>query len=448
MPATYTVGDGKTYATIQAAVDAIPGNLAGQGEQTVEIYAKAPSNSYTGADVKTGFTNPGATDFIRIQGMISHGGLINVGVRINTFINVAGTMYALYCCDYVIIEMLEIGPYTFGANLRPIGSDWQITVTNVVMHDLVTTLNNGIIIGIWAENNAVRGYYANNFFWNFSAQVGNGIIYCIYSDQASKIYNNSVYKMTANTAYGIYSNHASCVTENNIVAECDDEDFKWHAGIPAASTDNNISSDDTADDRGGANCQVNQNPATDIQFRNLGVGTEDLHIAYGSCAMDAGIDLSAEGFSDDIDEQSRPFGSAWDVGADEVWPDPLVEGLAGSDTINDGASLFEIVSPILPIKEMLSFDLTNLLNAGDDFELHIFTGPSGATIEIAAYKITSDGVDLIIDKGDGLPVRQKLRRLETSDITLHLGEVTNIARIRNSANDRDIPFNFWHTLDN
>ena len=75
MAATYTVGDGKTYSTIQAAIDAIPGDLSGQGVQTVEVYSKAPDNTYfENVDIITGFSNADSNNHIHIKAMVSHNG--------------------------------------------------------------------------------------------------------------------------------------------------------------------------------------------------------------------------------------------------------------------------------------------------------------------------------------------------------------------------------------
>jgi hypothetical protein len=52
------------------------------------------------------------------------------------------------------------------------------------------------------------------------------------------------------------------------------------------------------------------------QFMSLTSGAEDFHLRRTADAIDAGTDLSGT-FTLDIDGQVRPFGDAWDVGADE-----------------------------------------------------------------------------------------------------------------------------------
>jgi len=78
----YTVGDGKSYSTIQAAIDAIPGDLSGFGIQQVQVYAKAAGYTET-LDAGTGFTNASALDYIDIVAMVPHHGIEGNGIVID-----------------------------------------------------------------------------------------------------------------------------------------------------------------------------------------------------------------------------------------------------------------------------------------------------------------------------------------------------------------------------
>jgi len=82
MVTTYTVGTGMSYATIQGAIDDIPGDLTGTGEHVVEVYATALNRYDELVDAQTGFTNASATDFVHITAMLNHNGLPATGIII------------------------------------------------------------------------------------------------------------------------------------------------------------------------------------------------------------------------------------------------------------------------------------------------------------------------------------------------------------------------------
>lgn len=90
MPATYEVGDGKPSGTIQAGIDLVPGNLAGQGHQWVKVYAKAAGYAEA-LDLSTGFSNGSAADYIVCQAMVSHGGLRGQGIVVDIGSAATGT---------------------------------------------------------------------------------------------------------------------------------------------------------------------------------------------------------------------------------------------------------------------------------------------------------------------------------------------------------------------
>src|SRR5262249_41354354 len=73
----------------------------------------------------------------------------------------------------------------------------------------------------------------------------------------------------------------------------------------------NISSDATASGTGSIT-----NVVIATQFVNSSPGSVDLHLLVGSDAVNKGAGLSAT-FTRDIDDEARPVGTAWDIGADE-----------------------------------------------------------------------------------------------------------------------------------
>ena len=93
----------------------------------------------------------------------------------------------------------------------------------------------------------------------------------------------------------------------------------------------------------------------------------DLHLKYGSAAVNAGRDLSAT-FTDDIDGQTRPLGAAWDVGADEAGAQMLVKS---GTYIGNGTSQSIAAVGFQPDLVIITSDSTNA-NVGTTF-------PSGHT---------------------------------------------------------------------
>mgnify|MGYP001619333999 CR=1 FL=1 len=99
---------------------------------------------------------------------------------------------------------------------------------------------------------------------------------------------------------------------NNIVVGSGVADFNINSGTWGASSSNNLSSDTTAP---GSNSLTSQTLST-VDFVSTTSGIEDFHLLPTSVAKDAGTSLSST-FTTDIDNQTRPYGSAWDIGADE-----------------------------------------------------------------------------------------------------------------------------------
>ena len=215
---------------------------------------------------------------------------------------------------YTRVEWLEIDGNNFANNTAVITNTNAVAarLSNLVVHDVGSVGTNGYAIFTQASGGL--------------EQIRNCVIYEIGLDGVHvasnnvRIQNVSFY-LTQNGGEGIQIDNAptGVVAENVIAAGGAPDFFENTAG--ALTCTNCISSDNTADDFGGTGNLVGRAAAS--QFVSL-TAPVDLHLRYGSAAVDAGKDLSAT-FTDDIDGQTRPLGAAWDVGADEAGAQMLVK---------------------------------------------------------------------------------------------------------------------------
>ena len=75
----------------------------------------------------------------------------------------------------------------------------------------------------------------------------------------------------------------------------------------------NMSSDGSA---AGTGSLINKTAAN--QFVSLTGGSENFHLKAGADAINTGTDLSASGVTTDIDGDTRPISTGWEIGADET----------------------------------------------------------------------------------------------------------------------------------
>lgn len=329
MSATYTVGDGKTYSTIQAAIDAVPGDLSGQGVQTVAVYSDGGDDVYEERiDGKAGFSNSSASDYIRLTSMQAHGGKAREAGGTGIRINAPGGAYhaAVDLVEWSRIDGFEVTMTQTNNSYHAGGV--QVWGNGTICENIVHAVRNngtnnkqarGIVViydGCKIYNNVVYDIYSKG------ADLGCGIrIYGSNSGNQGYICNNTVCGCDADT----YANNgcfwaasanetANYIVRNNYAGDvrggANKKDFWFNNGDPEDCS-NNISSDGSSDDYGGSDNQVNKAAAD--QFKGMGSGSEDFHLKEGSDCLGAGQDLSAL-FTTDVDGGERVN---WDAGADE-----------------------------------------------------------------------------------------------------------------------------------
>ena len=188
----------------------------------------------------------------------------------------------------------------------------NVLISHAIVHDFddpVNTSNDGISIANGPATSDVT--------------VRNSIIYdgqstCIQGDGP-----DDTVTVENTTIYGCFTGveqdgGGSTVNVTNTVAMGNGTDFNVSTG----SWSNNISQDGT---HPGAGSLLVVDETT--MFVNVTPGDEanwDLHLIIGASAIDAGVDLSGN-FTNDIDDESRPIGAAWDIGADETSASPIFD---------------------------------------------------------------------------------------------------------------------------
>ena len=205
---------------------------------------------------------------------------------------------------YTVVEWLDVD----GVNGMAVNADGvqaeaggqSAILQNLIIHGLVASHN-----GIYTSLNGVV--------------IRNCVIYDNFGAIQIDGTNNVVQNVTiySHSGYGLMSIGNGSTIEN-VVSMNSVDDFMFSGAITASN--NNMSSDATADDSPGTGNLINRLAAN--QFRSLS-GGYDLHLKGSANAIGAGKNLSGS-FTDDIDGVTRPAAGAWDIGADEV--DALTQG--------------------------------------------------------------------------------------------------------------------------
>ena len=203
------------------------------------------------------------------------------------------------------IEGLQVAKTTGGGD----GSMINIYANKpTVSFSIIKMIGGTKIAGITTRD----GSYGNNggFFFNniiYDCSTGFGVSWSI----GTVAYNNTV--INCDVGFSMDSGGTDYVStaKNNLSKST--VDFTY--GVATVTTGYNASFDGTADDKGGAGNRVNQT----FTFINATTTNGDFHLAPTDAgAKDYGVSDPGTGlFSDDIDGQTRPSGSAWDIGADE-----------------------------------------------------------------------------------------------------------------------------------
>ncbi|VAW38956.1 hypothetical protein MNBD_GAMMA01-1340 [hydrothermal vent metagenome] len=174
----------------------------------------------------------------------------------------------------------------------------DLQVVRCIVYNL--TRSTGLDVrGLNIDADQASGGLYNNIIWNVK-NPGAG--------------NSSGISVLANSVNSTVKNNISIGTTADGVGIATDYNF----GGTNPDSDYNLSSDDTADDGGGANNLINGIAAD--QFISTVDGIEDLHLKSGADAIDTGVDLITTPVGVNIDINGRDVdseGDTWDMGAHE-----------------------------------------------------------------------------------------------------------------------------------
>ncbi len=176
----------------------------------------------------------------------------------------------------------------------------------------------GVVSGSATDNSGIVGYYSS--ISSSTMKITNNIIYGFKNGTAAlagiRVFRMNLYAYNntlVNNYRGIYREVASnnIVVKNNIVQ---DSAIGYSGTFTTSSTKNISNTSHVAS-------STSDYSSTTVAFADPANG--DFHIVGGdTAAKDMGADLSGDSafpFNTDIDGQTRPNGSAWDIGADESY---------------------------------------------------------------------------------------------------------------------------------
>lgn len=241
------------------------------------------------------------------------------------------------------VETTGSGSGTYGAIMSQNTDGINFTIQNVIAR--AGTCNSGgggscrPLVEILAGTANDTTIVANSVF--YGTDTNNEPIRLQNPGTSRKIilYNNTL--RTGGNCLVMYDGGSSdsLYMKNNVLDNCTtDNAFFVGGNWSTLSTANNITHDNTSPDTSGCNGGTCRSKT--CSYVNTTFSTMDLHLSSSDATCrDTATDLSADGqfsFSTDIDGDTRPVNSTWDIGADEA---PAVSSGSGVPVMIGGGIL-------------------------------------------------------------------------------------------------------------
>lgn len=385
----------RAFNSIQDWENARQGNLVGDGRSEVGV-AYNDGTFPNGVLIDGSVTDSSHFMTLTVAPGQRHLGIAGTGARVDGSNTSVGEITV--SDPYTVVEWLEVTRVrgATAAGVRVLAPD--VLLANLLSYD---NRNGAAIAGGGGSGLTIR----NSIVYRNDLDGISGNI----STDSLKVYNCTVY---GNSQQGIDAVGSIVVDVRNTSSMANVfGDF----AVGGGSQLNNMSADGTAV---GFTFMI---PAG--EFVSTTPGAEDLHLKGGAVAIDNGIDLSSL-FPNDVDDDPRPLGASWDIGADEFGgggPAPTISSFNNQT--------FTVGGPLLPAATITITDnpVTPTIIAANDLRIRI---PLGFPM-----RFDSAQTMLFISGPASFKVASQVKAYEDSDRTVVLDVVM------------DFGVNDWITVD-